>query len=60
MVLLQETQLKAKFFASANIGIWKKNEWFVKEAVDFTRGLAILWDSAIINTYNDLKLDHLI
>ena len=58
MVLLQETKLKAKFFASVNIGIWKKNEWFVKEAIDFTRGLAILWDTAIIHIDNDLKLDH--
>ena len=58
MVLLQETKLKAKFFASVNIGIWKKNEWFVKEAVDFTRGLEILWDPTIIHIDNDLKLDH--
>ena len=58
MVLLQETNLKANFFASVNIGIWKKNEWFVKEAVDFTRRLAIQWDPAIIHIDNDLKLDH--
>ena len=58
MVMLQETKLKAKFFASVNIGFWKKNEWFVKEAVDFTKGLAILWDPTIIHTDNDLKLDH--
>ena len=58
MVLLQETKLKAKFFASVTIGIWKKNEWFVKEAVDFTRELAILWDPTIIHIDNYLKLDH--
>ena len=58
MVLLQETKLKFKFFVLTNIWIWKKNEWFVKEAVDFTRGLTILWDPTIIHIDNYLKLDH--
>ena len=58
MVMLQETKLKAKFFSLVNIGIWKNIEWFSKEAIDFNRGLAILWDLAIVHIDNDLKLDH--
>ena len=58
MVMLQETKLKGKFFSSVYIGIWKEFEWFVKEAIGFTRGLAILWGPTIFHRDNDLKLDH--